>query len=150
MDTNDKQKAKNLTFGTAFLDAIGSNPVSLLVFIFNVPFFIFTVGMFIYQTSLAMRNLTTYENLKGTYSEVPFSPFSSRSLFKNLFLRIFENVPKTMLIPQLRIPQEVWIHTTKAELERKFDIKKTVMGVIDDEDKKKNNDILKRRHEYFK
>jgi len=106
--------------------------------------------MLVYHTYLAMNNLTTHEHLKDYYDSVPFSPFSSGYRLKNLWERLVEKTPPSMLIPQLLERKEICIHTTKAGLERKNDLQKTILDAIDEEDRIRNQEIAKRRQERFK
>lgn len=80
-----------------------------------------------------MIDSTTHESLKGYYEKVPFTPYSSGSMLKNLFTRITESTPSSLLEMPLRVKEKILVHETKAALERKFDIKKTVLETQDNE-----------------
>lgn len=84
-----------------------------------------------------MKDLTTHEHLKGYYAEFSFSPFSSGFGFKNLFRRMFEHKPNSMLIKEIRFRDKISVHDTKASLERKQDIKKIVLDTREDDEEKR-------------
>jgi hypothetical protein len=93
--------------------------------------------MLIYHTYLCMKDLTTHEHLKGYYSGTPFTPFSTGFVLKNLFKRIFEPKPDSMLIREIRFRDKISVHDTKAALERKQDFKKIVLDTREDDEEKK-------------
>jgi hypothetical protein len=95
--------------------------------------------------------MTTHEHVKDYYSRVPFTPYSSGYMFKNLFRRMFESTPNSMLIKEIRFRDKIFVHDTKAALERKQDLKKVVMDTKEDEEERKRQiEIKQKRAKLFK
>lgn len=146
----DKQESSNLSYNDAWKQALSSNAMSFVQFIAHIPFLIFTMGMFIYHTYLSMVDSTTHEHVKGYYSEVPFTPHSAGSIFKNWFLRITEKTPESLLKMELRMREKISVHETKAALERKFDIKKSVLDTQQSDQKRRQQAHKVRLQQLFK
>jgi hypothetical protein len=98
-----------------------------------------------------MKDMTTHEHIKDYYSRVPFTPYSSGYMLKNLFRRMFESTPSSMLIKEIRFRDKIFIHDTKAALEREQDFKKVVLDPKEDEDERKRQiEIKQKRAKLFK
>jgi hypothetical protein len=80
------------------------------------------------------------------------TPYSTGSLWKNLFIRIYkEKIPPSMLTGDLLTRGEkITLISTKAGLERKFDIKRTVLEIDDDEARRDDFMRKKRIQENFR
>ena len=150
MVANDSQSSNNISYSSAWVNALKYNPISFVLWVCNVPAIGFLASLVSYHTYLSCYNMTTNEHLKQYFKDVTFSPYTSGSILKNLFLRIFERTPKSLLRMDLRIKDKISVNETKAELERRFDIKKTVLDQADEEQIKKNNEMLAKRHNFFK
>lgn len=75
---------------------------------------------------------------------MPSTPYSTGSLWKNLFIRIFERIPPSMLTGDLLTRGEKIVPiSTKAGLERQFDPKKAVLEVEDEEARRE--DIIRKK-----
>jgi len=146
----NKQESHGYSYSKAWGNALSAYPLSFIIFVFNFPFFIFTSFMLIYHTYLSMIDCTTYESIKNIYAGKTFTPHSSGSMLKNYFRRIFEKTPPSMLTMELRKRDKISLNSTKAGLEREFDIKKTVLEVEDEEMKLQQAEIRRRRQELFK
>jgi len=108
------------TYKDAWRNALKKYPISLVLWIWITPALIFSIVLLTYHTYLSMIDETTNENVKHYYKGVPFAPYSSGFYFKNLFSRIFETTPISMLYSELRIRDKISVYETKLELESKF------------------------------
>jgi hypothetical protein len=98
-----------------------------------------------------MKDMTTHEHIKDYYSRVPFTPYSSGYMLTNLFRRMFESTPNSMLIKEIRFRDKIFLHDTKVALERKQDIKKIVLDTKEDEEERKRQiEIKQKRAKLFK
>ena len=93
--------------------------------------------------------MTTNEHLKQYFKNVTYNPYTTGFKLKDLFLRIFEGTPESLLKMDLRIKEKIYVHETKAELERKFDIKKSILDQTDEANRKKHSEMLAKRHNFF-
>lgn len=107
------------SYSMAWSEVLRDNPLSLILWICIAPGLIFATVLVIYHTYLCWIDETTNENVKEYFKDVPFSPYSSESLFHNFIRRVFETTPKSLLTPDLRVRDKVSIHETKMALESK-------------------------------
>lgn len=63
---------------------------------------IFTTGLLIYHTTLIIRNLTTKEELKGTFKNIFKNPYR-RGLFRNLKNIFCPKITKPSLLEKMSI-----------------------------------------------
>lgn len=97
-----------------------------------------------------MIDSTTHENVKGYYATVPYTPYSSGSLWKNLFSRLTERTPESLLKMHLRVKEKISVHESKAALERQFDIKKTILDTQENEYNKRKQEHKARLQQLFR
>lgn len=88
--------------------------------------------------------------MKEYFKGIPFTPYTTGFMFKNWYTRVFERVPKSMLTYDLRLREKISVNETKAALERKFDVKKTVLDTAEEERIRKHNELKAKRQEFFK
>ena len=121
--SDDYTTNKQYSYSQAWTETLKFNPISFVLMIWNIPAIWFLGSLLLYHTYLSWYNMTTSEHMKHYFQKVTYTPYTSGFMLKDLFSRIFESTPKSLLTMELRVRDKITIHETKAELERKFDIK---------------------------
>jgi len=66
--TQDVKDTSGKGGGDAFVQAMGEEPIAVVIAVYSAAIVWFTVGLCMYHTYLTCSNQTTYEQIKGVYS----------------------------------------------------------------------------------
>ena len=73
---------ENNSYTIDWVNTLKYNPVSLILWVFNIPAVGFVGSLFFYQIYLWSRDLTSNEYMKQYYADFPYTPYSTGSNLK--------------------------------------------------------------------
>jgi len=94
---NRLQGERGISYSAAYADALGQNPVSMIILVYSFLAAWFVLGLFIYHTYLIATNQTTHEQLKKAWSRTAGNPYERGNFFKSLFKIYKRNIRHSLL-----------------------------------------------------